>query len=142
MCLRSAAKTSELQAELGTNCAHLNLSTVKMKAQCSNSKAAGMSSHWKYAWACGLVPVLVAIPSGWFARLTPSPGKPYILQWLNLMLFFALPWAIAAAFRYLLPFRVVRILAFCSYGILGLMWLATFFNIFGLLAVSIRHAIR
>jgi hypothetical protein len=58
------------------------------------------------------------------------------------MLFLALPWAITAAFRYLLPFRVVRILAFCCYGILGLLWLATFFNIFGLLGLSIRQVIR
>ncbi len=56
-----------------------------------------------------------------------------------LMLIFALPWAIAAAFRYLLPFRVVRILAFCCYGIMGLLCLATFFNLFGLLALSLRH---
>ncbi len=113
-----------------------------MKAQCSDSKAAEMSSHWKYAFACGLVPVFVAIPSGWFAPLMPSPGKPYVLQWLNMMLFFALPWIIAAAFRYLLPFRVVRILAFCCYGVMGLMWLAVSFNLFGLLALSVRQVIR
>ena len=115
---------------------------MNMKAQCANAKAAGMGSHWKYAFACGLIPVLVAIRSGWIT-LAPSLDKqPCVLQWLNVMLLFALPWIIAAAFRYLLPFRVVRILAFCSYGILGLLWLATFFNIFGLLALSIRQVIR
>ncbi len=104
-----------------------------MKAQCSDSKAAGMSSHWNYAFACGLIPVLVAIRSGWITLAPSFDKQPYVLQWLNLMFLFALPWTIAAAIRYLLPFRVVRILAFCCYGIMGLMWLGIFFNIFGII---------
>ncbi len=89
-----------------------------------------------------MIPSLVAIQQGWLRVSDSFDRLPYVLQCLNITLLVAAPWAIAFAIYYLLPFRVVRILAFFCYGILGLMWLTISFNLLGWLALAIREMSR